>query len=294
MICIGSYRDAVILQHIIAAILARSYMSYMPIAYKFVSIMVMMSEVNYYSPRLHLPIDVPIRDQDIQFVLVYPPGMHQFGGRFQVNSYSFTFFNRAHFIHKLDEFGNQSEGIAARRGESVASTLERASLMKFAVNTNNLYCMATNWLIALDVDVARLEKSNTPCVNKHPFFASKRGPVASPVLTVDWLDPKSYGYITEVSVDVSAVSGEILGLADGHGFFAKRQYPVITEFAQLASIPDDEFLKYSTMERSNLLVRFAGVHCSDMHCPDVDEPLLLQSNAVSPVAPISTSPAKQK
>jgi hypothetical protein len=36
------------------------------------------------------------------------------------------------------------------------------------------------------------------------------------------------------------------------------------------------------LERSNLLVRFSDLHGSDMHCPDVDEPLDLQTKAASP------------
>jgi len=39
------------------------------------------------------------------------------------------------------------------------------------------------------------------------------------------------------------------------------------------AIPDEEFIKYSTLERSNLLFRFTGLHCTDLHCPGFDDPL---------------------
>jgi len=58
----------------------------------------------------------------------------------------------------------------------------------------------------------------------------------------------------------SAVSGELLELNMGTATTCKL--PLIKDLSKLLAIPDDEFLKYSDTERSNLVVRF-----SDMPLP---------------------------
>jgi len=136
--------------------------------------------------------------------------------------------------------------------------------------------LATNWLTALDVDLVSLEKSNPPCVNRHPFFESERGPVPSPVLGVEWHNPTTPGYdSTEVAVEISAVSGDLIKLVDKSGDFGKRP-AMIRDVGRLLAISDEEFLKYSPLERSNLLVRFAGVHG-----PILSDGLLFRTNAHS-------------
>lgn len=268
-----------------------NFMFQTPIAYKFVFILAMMSQVDYYAPRLHLPVDVPIKGQDIQYLFVMTPTMsgssRLVGGCIQVNYYSFTCDDRLDIMRKLERDGLQSFGIPVDFGESSKSVMERASRMKYVVNTNDVYRLATNWLVAFDIDVEALERVNPPCVNRFPTFKSLRGPVPSPLLTVEWRQPQLEGYDpTEVSVEISAVSGEVLKFTDSNGLFSKRKQPVVRDLDTLLAIPDQEFLKYSTLERSNLLVRFAGIHRFDMHCPDVDDPLLEpKTNAVAPAPP---------
>lgn len=234
-----------------------------PLAYKFVVITAMMSQVNYYAPRLHLPIDVPIKEQDIRSLIAAPPPSHngRYGARLQVKNYSFTFTERSFSIFNLAEDGLQSFGIPTMKPrESSKDLLERASKMKYTVSTNDTYRMATNWLVALDIDLAKLEKVNPPCVNKYPIFHSDRGLVPSPLLIVEWKNTNAPGYDpTEVMVEISAVSGELLQLTDG-GFFSKREQPLIKDLDKLLAISDEEFLKYSLLERSNLVSRFSAIY----------------------------------
>jgi hypothetical protein len=43
-----------------------------PLAYKYVAVAVMLAEINYCAGRLHLPIDLPIKEQDVK-AAVFPP-----------------------------------------------------------------------------------------------------------------------------------------------------------------------------------------------------------------------------
>src|SRR5437764_1171190 len=89
----GNCPDVTILQLWTEAFLAsvRNLMLQVPLAYKYVIIAAMMSQINYYAPRMHLPIEVPFKEKDVRFLNVSPPvtsGNFQFyGGRIQVKNY---------------------------------------------------------------------------------------------------------------------------------------------------------------------------------------------------------------
>jgi hypothetical protein len=152
--------------------------------------------------------------------------------------------------------------------------------MKYIVKTNDIYRMATNWLVALDIDVDKMEKVKHLYVDRYPIFHSIRGDVPNPVLDVEWQSETGYDR-GAVTVEISAVTGELLELRDEQGYFSKKKQPLINDVDTLLAFRDEEFWKYSTLERSNLLVRFADLHCTNMYCPGIDGPLgVAESNAV--------------
>jgi hypothetical protein len=57
--------------------------------------------------------------------------------------------------------------------------------------------------------------------------------------------------------------------------YSKRPAALIKDMDKLLAIPDEEFLKYSPTERSNLIVRFAAVHY-----PPLDNAASPATNAV--------------
>jgi hypothetical protein len=257
----------------------RNSMILKPLAYVYVMTMIMVNHVNHYAPRLHLPIKVPVEEQNIQLLSVGPattnvPGMPIYGGRIQVDNYSFTLAPSDRFTCKLENDGYQSFGIPLAPNESSRSAMERASTNKYTISTHDIYRMATNWLVALDMDMPELEKLHAPIVDQYPVFQSSRGPVPSPLLEVGWQN-------SDVSVEISAVSGDLLKLDAGDGSFSKSEKILIQDLGGLISIPDEEFEKYSTLERSNLLVRFGGLHCTDLHCPGINDPEPSGTNTVS-------------
>jgi hypothetical protein len=239
-----------------------------PLAYKYVVIAAMMSQINYYGPRLHLPIDLPAKESDIRFLHVSPPvvgkGFQDIGGRIQVKNFSFTFAADWIAIYNIDAQGKQSLGIEMSPGESGRSGLERASMMKYTINTNDAYRIATNWISGLDVDLAKLESIYRPVVTQETFN-SKRGPVPSPLISVEW---KPSGYSPHsVTIQLSAVNGELLQLVDGNGPYQQAKEPLIRDLDKLLAISDAEFLKYDKQQRNALVARFAPVMGSTSNFP---------------------------
>jgi len=250
----------------------------------------MVAFVNHYAPRLNLPIDVPIKDQNIHKLGCTPPecgtNMTLFGGGFQIGKYSFGFqdgfMNGASgwvtpyfVIVKLEDDGLTSFGVPLLYPrESSVSVMERASRMQYTVNTNDLYRIATNYLVALEIDQKAFEKMNQLTI-KPPIYHSPRGLVPSPIMVAYWgepalRDPGSNGF----AFKISSVTGELLEMNVGNASTCKG-LPLMKDIdlGNLMAISDEKFLKYSTLERSNLLVRFTGLHCSDLHCPGmVDAP----------------------
>jgi hypothetical protein len=233
------------------------------LAYKYVFVAAMMSQINEYAPRMHLSIPVPIRESDIRFLHVSDPIMRKnyedHSGRLQVTNYSFTFGLYSHAIYNLDEYGFVSFGVPMGERESSASGMERASREKYLITTNDVYRIATNWLAVLDIDIEKLERADPPHVNSN-LFKSNRGWVPSPLLDVRWNRPNFPGHDpTGVHVEVSAVTGELLKLWEGEDTFRKTKRPLLIDVDKLVGIPDEEFREYTHQQRAELVEKFAGL-----------------------------------
>ncbi len=189
----------------------------------------------------------------------------------KVNNYSFGFSGGRYYnpiyeftpyfcISKLEDDGMTSFGIPLlEQRESSFSLMERASRMKYNVNTNDLARMATNFLVAFEIDRDLYERNNG-LVIEQPEFHSDRGLVPSPLLYGYWggrkelRDPGSHG----LAFEVSAVSGQLLELNMGNASGCKGLSLVNEkDINKLLSIPDKEFQKYSDIERSNLVISYS-------------------------------------
>jgi hypothetical protein len=250
-------------------------MSYTPLAYKYVMTVAMIAFVNHYASRLNMAFDVPLKEQEIQRLGVGRPEcdeiMTLYGGGIRVKNYSFGFgdshvnnrkyvgFTSYFTITKLDDDGTGSLGIPPLTPhESSNSLMERASRMKYTVSTNDLYRIATNYLMALDIDQRAIETMN-PLKLEQGVFHSNRGLVPSPMMQIYWgkpalREPGSNG----IALNISAVSGELLELNAGNTCGCTG-LPLIKDLDKLLAISDEEFLKYSDSERSNLVARFVNL-----------------------------------
>ena len=160
---------------------------------------------------------------------------------------------------KLEDDGMTSFGIPLQYlHEPSTSLMERASRMKYTVTTNQFYEIASNYLIALDIDSATIVRRNRLTIEQRNF-SSDRGPVPSPRMQAYWgdhklRDPGRNG----AAFMISSVSGQLLEMSVGNELGCKG-LPLIKDFDQLLAISDDEFSRYSDLDRSNLVVHFANL-----------------------------------
>jgi len=265
-----------------------------PLAYKYVVIMAMVSEVNHNAVNLHLPITLPMNASNNISIDVFPPQMQKYGGSVTVDNYVFTFYGTAQYIYRVDKYGFQSIGVDMERDEALASGIERASMQKYSVGTNDIYKIATNILTELDINITNLVSEKEVIINRNSVLHSSRGLVLNPLMDVDWCNSKRSEYDhSEIYVQISAIDGQLLKFMDHGGKFNMRVKPIVIKFDELASIRNEDFEKFSYMERSNLLVNFSGLHCADLQCPWVDNSISLHgSNGTNAVHPEMNSGPK--
>lgn len=265
-----------------------------PLAYKFVATTLMLAEVNYCATRLKLPINLPVKEQDLVKIMVFNP---KTGGRalarLDTTNFSFSFGKpgRLIFVTRLEQ-GYQALSTTRRQGRlPTVQFLPQLLGVPSVIDTNGAYHLASNWLASIDVDVARLEREYPP-VSTQWVLEGKgpKGPV--PVFSVDWgetsgLDGPAYNIRgPAIRVLIAGDTKDLLylrqepnsppvpqsafrdpktvkALFEQNISFSRRP-ALIKDLDKLLAISDEEFLKYTLLERSNLVARFAGIdHSAD-------------------------------
>lgn len=132
---------------------------------------------------------------------------------------------------------------------------------KSLIDTNGAYRLATNWLAALEVDVPRLEREHRSTTTQFKWMNT--APV--PLFEVTWdnggkrLSNGQLSSIPSISVLISGDTGELIHLRQDDDSYSKRPVALVKNMEKLLAIPDDEFLKYTPEQRSNLVAEFAAV-----------------------------------
>ena len=246
-------------------------MTPVPLAYKFVAIAVMLAEINHSASRLQLPVDLPIKESDVKIATVSNPHVitrvrnlpieHGFAGGINTEKYSFNFIasGRLRYITRLDG-GYQAFSTTKVQGDLPTSDyLPQLAGIQSVIDTNGAYRLATNWLVAMDVDVQRLEKEQAVTVKQE--FGKGSAPL--PIFEVRWgvgrIDNLGHPKSAAVDVMIAGDTKDLLHLRQNDDSYSKRPFVLIKDMDKLLAIPDEEFLKYSPMERSNLVARFAAV-----------------------------------
>ena len=138
------------------------------------------------------------------------------------------------------------------------------------ITTNEAYVIATNLLSEIPVDVGVLEN-----VNKHEVRQRLDANSALlPVFTVKWGD----WHRPKVEIVIDGRNRGLLSLRLEDESFSKWPASLIKERDRLFAIPDEEFQKYSPLERSNLVVRFSAIQY-----PPVSSTKEITNAVVSPV-----------
>ena len=138
----------------------------MYLAYKYVLLSIMLVEANFAAKNMALQLQLPIRESnlsrtyfsDLQVrnpILDLTPS---FGGALDTETYGFGFSDngRIDVVDKLRPWG-------ATNAMELNKLLMRQSSV---IDTNGAYKLASNWLAALSVDVARLEEIGSAKLNE--------------------------------------------------------------------------------------------------------------------------------
>ena len=250
------------------------------LAYKYVTLAVMLMEINYCASKLHLNARLPIKTEDVTVASIdNPKDLAGFGGHIDTQNYFFSFLHsgRLRFICELDASSRQSLGIYRRDDETRVQCMEELSHMRSMISSNDAYCLATNWLISIDIDLKKLEAEKPPVVIQQ-FLRSGTNLVPVPLFYVKW----GGDYDPAVAVMISGVNGELLNVRQEDDSYSKRPAVLIKNIDALLAIPNDEFLKYSPTECSNLVTRFNEVLAECNNSTDC-VPLWLKCIAPAPI-----------
>ncbi|MEJ0088361.1 MAG: hypothetical protein WDM80_01175 [Limisphaerales bacterium] len=230
----------------------------------------MLAEINFCANRLQLPVKLPVEKQDIRREMVFAPRKMVFAGRLDTSEYSFSFARsgRLRFITKLDN---------GRGDKTLREYLEGLAKIKSTINTTDAYRIATNWCAAMEIDLPRLEREHPPIVRQQAFVpwegsGNTNAEVPLPIFDVKWGDWAG----PVIDIQISGATGELLILRQEDVSYSKRPASLINDMDKLLAIPDEEFLKMSPLEKSDLVIRFAAIHYSAMDNSSHD-----QTNAVS-------------
>jgi hypothetical protein len=226
----------------------------------------MLLEVNHCASRLQLPISLPLTEQDVVKGEVFHPNTIGFAGRLDTASYSFSFAKsgRLRFITRLDS-GYQAYSTSKAQGNlKTTEFLPQLTGLPSVINTNEAYSIASNWLASVEANVQALEKAHAPKAEQLLLL----GQTPLPIFTVDWgplggqsTRPRQVAY-PAVRVMIAGDTKDLLYLRQEDDSYSKRPPTLIKDVDKLLAIPDADFLKYSSLERSNLVSRFAAVDYS--------------------------------
>ena len=254
---------------------------FIPLAYKYVAVAAMLAEINHCADRLQLPAERPIGQESLKLIHVANPYVTGFGGTLETTNYSFVFFKdgKLRRIQRINRF----ERIPLRELQ-----LEQSHL-KSLISTNDAYQLATNWLTAISIDIVALENRYHWSVEQKFFYPDatslddppekRKRIVLLPIFHVSWGDKSK----PAVMVSIFGPTKEMLGIYQNDDSFSQRPKDLLKDTDALLAIPDEEFLKYSPTERSNLVVRFSAVTypplTNELHTLLSQTNALVQTNA---------------
>ena len=228
-------------------------------AYKFVAMTFMLTEANFFCSKTGLSPGHWFTDADVrQGSHVGPFNPKDFGGSILTEQclFGFGWGHLANFRKRGFMPQNSDQAIRERN-------LELATFSSL-IDTNGAYGLATNWLAALGVDLATLEKKYRLNFIQWRHYPEGIGGkvIMLPVYTVEWRgfilrsQPKRESAV--VSVTVFGATKELVEshVLDDSLFLRPRIR--IKDPEKLLAIPDEEFRRFDAMQRSNLVVRFTG------------------------------------
>jgi hypothetical protein len=239
------------------------------LAYKYIALMLMLGEVNFFAEKVGLPLGHPVTEQDVRSGShVSPPKTNDFGGSVITEAYFFGFgWGHLANFHRNDFAPESSTSIRDRN----ARLAKQPSL----VDTNGAYQLAVSWLRSLGVDTALLTKKYKLNIVQWRFLPEglSQGAVMLPVFQVEWRGSPfpSERRRREMAVVSLTVLGTTKELVEYHvlddSLFLRPPIKIPIQ-DELLAIADAEFQGFSAVQRSNLLARCSQVATTNFVRPD--------------------------
>ena len=135
------------------------------------------------------------------------------------------------------------------------------------------YQMASNWLVAISIDVKRLEKEHPHKVTQRFFYDHPKGigEEANKGLPKTMLPIYDVKWDETVTAAINGATLELFSLRQGDDSFSARPAVLISlrDASELATIPNSTFEGYSDLERSNLVAKYIAAYQNTIKKPSV-------------------------
>lgn len=228
-------------------------------AYKFIAMMLMLAEANFFCAQTGLSPGRSFTEREIR------PGGHvgpfntnNFGGSIVTDQYFFGFGwgHLANFTKRGFMPRNSDQAIRERNLE--------LSTFSSLIDTNGAYQLATNWLGATGVDVRALQAKYRLHFEQWRYYPEGVGgkTLMLPVYAVQWrghiLRSQPERESAVVSVIIFGATKELVGyhVLDDSLFLRPRIQ--VKEPEKLLAISDADFKSFSSAQRNDLIARFIG------------------------------------
>lgn len=246
------------------------------LAYKYVALVLMLTEASFFAERLNLPLTRPLHVLHVKAGShVGLPKIAPFSGSLFIGSFFFGFSDgHLRFVEDKSFFPQDIP---------LPIYLRALSAKQSVIDTNVAYCTATNWLTQVGISVPTLEAQFLPRVRQRMFVGQSHGTFGSvqtstnalPIFDVEWTRPSrqndkhGMGSLPIVSVAIYGPKRQLIYLRlDGDITFSSRPKLEIRDVDALLDVSDREFVEMSPVERTNLVMRFSGHEAAGQLVPE--------------------------
>jgi hypothetical protein len=200
-------------------------------AYKATVVAMALTQATQLAQRLNLPCQKPISQPDVKSAFVTPPGLSKPmlpSVSFDTRDFTFSFTDgKLHVIH----------GYAYNDWDM--AHYHQWVKMPSLIDTNAAYQLATNWLSAVSVDVAALNRQYSVSVGQPHFWKNPRvdtNLVALPIYQVKW--GCDAGGNAQVAVEIFGPTKELMDLTMTDQSFLTHTNLYLTNSTELNNVPN--------------------------------------------------------